>query len=532
MKQIYFLSLPIIIVLFSITIHARYTQEDYRDKVSILSDQIQNVHHTKEDEEKILHKVYVNGSSKRLTEHLMAIHNPHAPPDGRLEVHYEMELVHILGIDELKQTMTALVYVDEKWVDPSLSWDPTKFGGLNKTWLPMHAIWMPDIIIFNMVSASRLHHEDLLSKVRAPVVVYHNGTVECSHPAVYTVSCEINIRHFPLDDQRCALEIASWAYSWEKIRLLPHVEHSLEHYTPNEEWHLQNVNVKNSEYEHEGILVSQIEYEVSVRRKPLFYMVTLTFPSYVMCSISIVGLFARFSTTGEREERFTLGVTAILTMAVLSLVVSEKVPHSSTSVPLLVAYFLFNMVAVSFAAMTTGVVMKIHRKGRYGKQPPKWIMKLFLLKPNPDIPIHPNHYKEDLSKPKELIVEHDGINSSKTTLKHSESDDLNGLINDKLETEYYGEKEYFPKGSLSMEPESIYGIRLRKMKKMSSRFDDYLHCNQCEFCDHECNDQLTNAKIKHEFNGFVRIAERLDCVFMWLFLAAVTLPVVILFMMM
>lgn len=78
-----------------------------------MSDQIQNVHHTKEDEEKLLHKVYVNGSSKRLTEHLMAIHNPHAPPDGRLEVHYEMELVHILGIDELKQTMTALVYVDE-----------------------------------------------------------------------------------------------------------------------------------------------------------------------------------------------------------------------------------------------------------------------------------------------------------------------------------------------------------------------------------------------------------------------------------
>lgn len=43
----------------------------------------------------------------------MGNHNPNAPPDGVLEVHYEMELVHILGIDELKQTMTALVYVDE-----------------------------------------------------------------------------------------------------------------------------------------------------------------------------------------------------------------------------------------------------------------------------------------------------------------------------------------------------------------------------------------------------------------------------------
>lgn len=61
-----------------------------------------------------------------------------------------MELVHILGIDELKQTMTVLVYVDEKWKDPSLKWDPALFGGIQKTWLPIDKIWLPDIIIFNM----------------------------------------------------------------------------------------------------------------------------------------------------------------------------------------------------------------------------------------------------------------------------------------------------------------------------------------------------------------------------------------------
>ncbi|VDD90719.1 unnamed protein product [Enterobius vermicularis] len=243
---------------------------------------------------------------------------------------YELELVHILGIDELKQTMTALVYVNEKWNDPTLAWNPEGFGGLLKTWLPTSKIWIPDIIVFNM-----LHHEDLLENIRAPVLIYSNGTVEFAHPAVYTVSCEINIKHFPLDDQKCSLEIASWAYGDDKIRLNANIKHSLEHYSPNEEWHLLNVTVVEKEYEHEGIYVSELKYDILLRRKPLFYMVTLTFPSYVMCAISVVGLFARFSTTGEREERFTLGVTAILTMAVLSLVVSEKVPHSSTSVPLL-----------------------------------------------------------------------------------------------------------------------------------------------------------------------------------------------------
>ncbi|KAK6010028.1 hypothetical protein OSTOST_24984 [Ostertagia ostertagi] len=87
--------------------------------------------------------------------------------------------------------------------DPSLSWDPALYGGIAKTWLPISAIWVPDIIIFNM-----LHHEDLLSSVRAPALIYPNGTVEASHPAVYTVTCEINIKRFPLDDQRCALEVS------------------------------------------------------------------------------------------------------------------------------------------------------------------------------------------------------------------------------------------------------------------------------------------------------------------------------------
>ncbi|VDK74769.1 unnamed protein product [Cylicostephanus goldi] len=68
-------------------------------------------------------------------------------------------------------------------------------------------------------------------------------------------------------------------------------------------------------------------------------------------------------------------------MAVLSLVVSEKVPHSSTHVPLLVAYFLFNMISVSVAAMTTGLVMKVHRMGRHGREPEEWILRLFCLRP-------------------------------------------------------------------------------------------------------------------------------------------------------
>ncbi|CAI4224809.1 unnamed protein product [Auanema sp. JU1783] len=422
----------------------------------------------------------VPGSSKKLTEYLMNRHNMNAPPDGLLDLHYEMELVHILGIDELKQTMTVLIYVEERWTDPSLAWDPALFGGIQKTWLPIDKIWLPDIIIFNM-----LEHEDLLSSVRAPVRISSNGTIVASHPAVHTVSCEINIRHFPLDDQRCALQIASWAYGKEKIRLHAHTEHSLQHYTDNEEWKLLNISVKEDTYEHEGTEVSEVSFDVSVKRRPLFYMVTLTFPSYIMCSISVVGLFARFSTTGEREERFTLGVTAILTMAVLSLVVSEKVPHSSTHVPLLVAYFLFNMIVVSIAAMTTGIVMRVHRKGRFGKEPPDWILKSFCLRPIRS----KKQGNDELGLTKPLISDH-----------------LNGDIDSEI--------------ALSK--------RIHSLEAFVKRLANTCENLQGELDDFDMDDPH-GPRRRREMNGYVRIAERLDLLFMLFFLTLVTVPVIVLF---
>ncbi|VDK62698.1 unnamed protein product [Cylicostephanus goldi] len=64
---------------------------------------------------------------------------------------HEMELVHIISIDEVRQVIRVLVYVVEQWDDPTLSWDPTNFSGLRFTWLPEDSIWIPDIIVFNML---------------------------------------------------------------------------------------------------------------------------------------------------------------------------------------------------------------------------------------------------------------------------------------------------------------------------------------------------------------------------------------------
>uniref|UniRef100_A0A0K0F3Z4 Proton-gated ion channel subunit pbo-6 (inferred by orthology to a C. elegans protein) n=1 Tax=Strongyloides venezuelensis TaxID=75913 RepID=A0A0K0F3Z4_STRVS len=311
-----------------------------------------------------------------LTNYLQNKHNKISPPDNLIKVFIDIELVHINSIDELHQKMSAVVYMVEEWTDPSLSWDPSDFYGINHTWLPIESIWVPDIIIFNM-----LEYVNLLENIRMPVKIYFDGRVVYSYPALYTVMCHIEIERFPFDEQQCSFDIASWGYSEDKLLLNVSNKNYLKHYNTNDEWALKNVFVEQTSYEHEGTVVSEAKYHIQVTRKPLHYVVSLVVPCYIVCALSIAGLYARFSSRRERQERFTLGVTSILSMAVLSLVVSEKVPHSSLHVPLLIKFFLFQILLVTFATILTWPILKFHREAfkQGSKIPPEWAFKILLM---------------------------------------------------------------------------------------------------------------------------------------------------------
>uniref|UniRef100_A0A914DKU5 Neurotransmitter-gated ion-channel transmembrane domain-containing protein n=1 Tax=Acrobeloides nanus TaxID=290746 RepID=A0A914DKU5_9BILA len=144
----------------------------------------------------------------------------------------------------------------------------------------------------------------------------------------------------------------------------------------------KNVHVEQTHYTHESTVVSEAKFVIEIRRKPLHYVVSLVVPSYIIAILSVAGLYARFSTKPERQERFTLGVTSILTMAVLSLIVSEKVPHSAKHVPFLIQYFLYNIVVITIATALTWPILSLGRRGSLleAKFPPKLLLLVFFVK--------------------------------------------------------------------------------------------------------------------------------------------------------
>nr|CDP96919.1 BMA-DEG-3, isoform d [Brugia malayi] len=138
------------------------------------------------------------------------------------------------------------------------------------------------------------------------------------YPALYTIRCRIDIRYFPYDHQYL---YACCQDPWVII---------------------------------EGYLI--------IRRKPLYYVVNLIIPTTILtlgffnlkilkdaslnvadvsrvqsgkCRMAIVGFFTPASTSDERTEKITIGITALLAISILMLMVSDQMPTTSDFVPLI-----------------------------------------------------------------------------------------------------------------------------------------------------------------------------------------------------
>jgi hypothetical protein len=76
-------------------------------------------------------------------------------------------------------------------------------------------------------------------------------------------------------------------------------------------------------------------YDIKIQRKPVYYIFTFVVPSFIITTIAIIGIFSPFSDAGHREEKVTMGLTTLLTMAVILLIITDTMPKSPEGVPLL-----------------------------------------------------------------------------------------------------------------------------------------------------------------------------------------------------
>lgn len=117
-----------------------------------------------------------------------------------------------------------------------------------------------------------------------------------------------------------------------------------------------------------------ITYNITIRRKTLFYTVNLIIPCVAISFLSILVFYL----PSDSGEKVSLSISIMLSLGVFFLLLSEIIPPTSLTVPLLGKYLLFTMILVSFSVMVTIAVLNVNFRSPATHKMAPWVKKVFL----------------------------------------------------------------------------------------------------------------------------------------------------------
>uniref|UniRef100_A0A914Y9Z3 Neurotransmitter-gated ion-channel transmembrane domain-containing protein n=1 Tax=Panagrolaimus superbus TaxID=310955 RepID=A0A914Y9Z3_9BILA len=119
---------------------------------------------------------------------------------------------------------------------------------------------------------------------------------------------------------------------------------------------------------------SRIEFQLTIRRKTLFYTVVLIIPTVLMAFLSM----AVFFLPTDSGEKMTLTISVLLSIVVFLLLVSKILPPTSSTIPLMAKYLLLTFVLNVITIMVTVIVINVYFRGPTTHRMPKWVHTTFL----------------------------------------------------------------------------------------------------------------------------------------------------------
>ncbi|VDO95890.1 unnamed protein product [Heligmosomoides polygyrus] len=266
-----------------------------------------------------------------------------------------------------------------------------------------------------------------------------DGSVRISNPSIVsyaffmfcilhliTYPCPLRIESFPYDHQLCNLTIGQYILLqrlWlrtnrrssrgkgsgletvEHLKCLPTVACLLQ---GNSEWELLSIRAVEEVqvYPDRNESYSAVIYQVKLKRKPVYYVLVIQAPTFIMSTLAIFGIFSPFSNTQERREKVTLGLNMFVSVSMMLNLVSDMMPKASR-LPLLGNFFCFapiyfatyrdktielpipaagrcnyilSEVFVTSAALIVSMVILVTHERCHTRRirPPPWVVRVFL----------------------------------------------------------------------------------------------------------------------------------------------------------
>ncbi|XP_074605445.1 acetylcholine receptor subunit alpha-like [Brevipalpus obovatus] len=327
----------------------------------------------------LAHRANAHSLSRRLYEDLFTGYNQLIRPvkneTEKMTVKISLKLTQLLEINTKLQVMSTNVWIDQKWHDYQLTWDPGKYDGIDFINVPAESIWQPDIVLFN--NADGKYEPTKITKA----LVRNTGEVKWTPPALYKSYCEINVEWFPFDVQSCLMVFSSWTYTGREVDLRHSLQNEssrrvtngidLSDFYKSVEW---DILADSAIYDVSDCCSKpQITFNITMRRKTLFYTVNLIIP---VVGISFLTLLV-FCLPSDSGEKVTLAISILISLTVFFLLLVEIIPASSLVVPLLGKYLLFTLILITLSICVTVGVINVHFRSPSTHVMAPWVRHLF-----------------------------------------------------------------------------------------------------------------------------------------------------------
>lgn len=329
-------------------------------------------------------KCLANPDAKRLYDDLLSNYNRLIRPVGnnsdRLTVKLGLKLAQIIDINLKNQIMTTNVWVEQEWNDYKLKWNPDDYGGVETLHVPSEHIWLPDIVLYN--NADGNYEVTIMTKA----ILHHTGKVVWKPPAIYKSFCEIDVEYFPFDEQTCFMKFGSWTYDGYMVDLRHILQDQdsnkidigidLQDYYISVEWDIMRVPAVRNEkfYSCCEEPYPDIIFNITLRRKTLFYTVNLIIPCVGISFLSVLVFYL----PSDSGEKVSLCISILLSLTVFFLLLVEIIPPTSITVPLLGKYLLFTMLLCTLSVVITIAVLNVNFRSPVTHKLAPWVRVFFI----------------------------------------------------------------------------------------------------------------------------------------------------------
>lgn len=198
-----------------------------------------------------------------------------------------------------------------------------------------------DTIYINILCISPNSADDYTQGLmNSKAMISSDGNVFWPPPTKMRSKCPVDVTYFPFDHQICTLKLGSWIYDGFQVDVTNRTtEVDMTNYVANGEWELVDTKIKRNVkyYPCCPEPFPDVTITIVMRRRTLYYVSNVVLPCMMMSALTLLV----FRLPPDAGEKIALGFTVLLAFSVFMLTVAEKMPETSTSVPLIGEFISF-----------------------------------------------------------------------------------------------------------------------------------------------------------------------------------------------